>query len=132
MTWRLVKPVAGYSTLSRFVSLRVFPWISITESAMCSPYEELKSTTHMAAYPFDSRPFCHVSSNFLPFMSVQPVGGPMKSRILKLSILILLLTILSAAQDAPSFETRITVKQFANGLTSPTYYRPPPPHYPSF
>jgi len=71
----------------------------------------------MAAYPFDSRPFRHVSSNFLPFMSVQPVGGPMKSRILKLSILILLLTILSAAQDVASFEKRITVKQLDNGLT---------------
>src|SRR6202165_3151954 len=50
-------------------------------------------------------------------MYVQPVGGPMKSRILKLSILILLLTILSAAQDVASFEKRITVKQLDNGLT---------------
>ena len=40
----------------------------------------------------------------------------MKFRVLKLSILILLLISLSTAQDVASFEKRITVKKLDNGL----------------
>src|SRR4030081_1040366 len=65
-------------------------------------------------------------------MSVQPVGGPMKSRMLKLSILILLLTILSAAQDVASFEKRITVKKLDNGLTILVCERPEAPVFSFF
>ena len=56
----------------------------------------------------------------------------MKSRILKLSILILLLTILSAAQDVASFEKRITVKQLDNGLTILICERPEAPVFSFF
>src|SRR6267378_591418 len=83
-------------------------------------------------YSFDSRPFRHVISNFPPVMSVQAVGGPMKSRILKLSIPILLLTILSAAQDVASFEKRITVKKLDNGLTILVCERPEAPVFSFF
>jgi predicted Zn-dependent peptidase len=56
----------------------------------------------------------------------------MKSRILKLSLLILLLTILSAAQDVASFEKRITVKQLDNGLTILICERPEAPVFSFF
>jgi predicted Zn-dependent peptidase len=56
----------------------------------------------------------------------------MKSRILKLSIMILLLTILSAAQDVASFESRITVKQLDNGLTILICERPEAPVFSFF
>ncbi len=56
----------------------------------------------------------------------------MKSRTLKLSILILLLTILSAAQDVASFEKRITVKQLDNGLTILICERPEAPVFSFF
>ena len=56
----------------------------------------------------------------------------MKSRILKLSILILLLTILSAAQNVASFEKRITVKQLDNGLTILICERPEAPVFSFF
>jgi len=56
----------------------------------------------------------------------------MKSRIVKLSILILLLTILSAAQDVASFEKRTTVKQLDNGLTVLICERPEAPVFSFF
>src|SRR6202789_1938684 len=57
----------------------------------------------------------------------RPSGGPMKHRILKPLVFILLLTALAAAQDVASFEKRITVKKLPNGLTLLICERPEAP-----
>src|SRR5205807_8473041 len=58
------------------------------------------------------RPTC-VSTKML----VQPPGGPMKYRTLKIAVFFLLLSSFVLAQDVESFEKRITVKKLPNGLT---------------
>jgi len=56
----------------------------------------------------------------------------MKFRVIKLSALILLLSVLSAAQDVASFEKRITVKKLDNGLTLLICERPEAPVFSFF
>src|ERR1700679_4202179 len=62
----------------------------------------------------------------------RPSGGPMKHRILKPLVFILLLTALAAAQDVASFEKRITVKKLPNGLTIVICERPEAPVFSFF
>src|SRR6267378_22328 len=65
-------------------------------------------------------------------MSVPPSGGPMKHRILRPLVLMLLLTAFAAAQDVASFEKRITVKKLPNGLTILICERPEAPVFSFF
>src|ERR1700735_2494093 len=62
----------------------------------------------------------------------RPSGGPMKHRILKPLVFILLLTAPAAAQDVASFEKRVTVKKLANGLTIVICERPEAPVFSFF
>src|SRR5450432_1808454 len=65
-------------------------------------------------------------------LSVQPVGGSMKRRILHTLIFALLLATLAAAQDLASFEKKVTVKKLANGLTVIICERPEAPVFSFF
>ena len=56
----------------------------------------------------------------------------MKTRLLRLLVLIAFLTSFAAAQDVASFEKRITVKKLPNGLTLIICERPEAPVFSFF
>src|SRR6202451_1681258 len=64
--------------------------------------------------------------------AVATVGGPMKHHTLKTALVVLVLSALAAAQDAASFEKRITVKKLPNGLTLIVCERPEAPVFSFF